>query len=100
MKYVDSVVSGENKVNIVMEFCQGGDLQALLRTRRQSNRPLPEMTILRFFLQMCFAIDSLHKKKVLHRDLKAPNIFLTGRLDEIRVGDFGIAKQKRESKDN
>lgn len=26
VKYVDSFISGANKVNIVMEYCQGGDL--------------------------------------------------------------------------
>ena len=26
VKYLDSFISGENKVNIVMEYCQGGDL--------------------------------------------------------------------------
>ena len=38
VKYLDSFISEENKVNIVMEFCQGGDLQCMLRTRRQNNR--------------------------------------------------------------
>ena len=31
VKYVDSFISGANKVNIVMEHCAGGDLQAMLR---------------------------------------------------------------------
>ena len=79
-----------------MEYCQGGDLQGMLRTRRQNNRPLPEMTILRYFLQICLGIDAFHQKKILHRDLKAENIFLTGKLDEVRIGDFGLAKQARE----
>ena len=79
VKYLDSFISEENKVNIVMEFCQGGDLQCMLRTRRQNNRQLPEMTILRYFLQMCLAIESLHYRGLLHRDLKAQNIFLTSK---------------------
>ena len=96
VKYVDSFISGQNKVNIVMEYCQGGDLQGMLRTKRQNNRPLPEMTILRYFLQMCLGIDSFHQKKILHRDLKAENIFLTAKQDEVRIGDFGLAKQAKE----
>ena len=68
----------------------------MLRSRRQNNRPLPEMTILRFFLQMCLGIDSFHSKRILHRDLKAQNVFLTAKQDEVRIGDFGLAKQMRE----
>ena len=26
VKYIDSFISGQNKVNIVMEYCSGGDL--------------------------------------------------------------------------
>ena len=39
VKYHDSFIS-ETKVNIVMEFCQNGDLQGLLRTKRCTNRPI------------------------------------------------------------
>jgi serine/threonine protein kinase len=34
VKYIDSFISGANKVNIVMEYCSGGDLQSMLRNRR------------------------------------------------------------------
>lgn len=60
VKYVDSFISGQNSINIVMEYCQGGDLQALLRSRCQNNRPLPESTILRYFLQLCIGIERIH----------------------------------------
>lgn len=93
VKYIDSFISGQNKVNIVMEYCQGGDLQGMLRTRRQNDRPLAEMTALKYFLQMCIGLLAIHKKKILHRDLKAQNVFLTSKQDEVRIGDFGLAKQ-------
>ena len=96
VNYVDSFISGQNKVNIVMEYCKGGDLQGLLRSRRQSNRKLPDQTILRYFLQMCLGLDTLHQKGILHRDLKAQNIFLTAKQDEVRIGDFGLAKQAKD----
>ena len=40
---------------------------------------------------MCMAIKHVHDKKILHRDLKTQNIFLTSK-GEIKLGDFGIAR--------
>lgn len=40
---------------------------------------------------MCLAIKHVHDRKIIHRDLKAQNIFLTGS-GEVKLGDFGIAR--------
>jgi serine/threonine protein kinase len=39
---------------------------------------------------MCLAIFHMHSRRILHRDLKTQNIFLTN--GRIRLGDFGISK--------
>ncbi|XP_060743977.1 serine/threonine-protein kinase Nek3 [Tachysurus vachellii] len=73
---------------IVMEFCSGGDL--LQKIRQQNGSLFPEDVILRWFSQMCLGTKHIHDKRVLHRDLKSKNIFLTDHLT-IKLGDFGSA---------
>ena len=37
------------------------------------------------------ALEYIHSKKILHRDIKSTNIFLS-ETGSVRVGDFGISK--------
>ena len=37
------------------------------------------------------ALEYVHSRKVLHRDIKTQNVFLTG-ANTIKLGDFGISK--------
>ena len=43
------------------------------------------------FLKITIGLAAIHNLKILHRDLKALNIFLTKDLD-IKIGDLGVAK--------
>lgn len=78
-------------LNIVMEYCNGGDLSQFIEKNKSSNIPLKEDLIWSMFLKITIGLATLHKSKILHRDLKALNIFLTKDLD-IKIGDFGVAK--------
>jgi NIMA (never in mitosis gene a)-related kinase len=52
---------------------------------------LNESVILTIFIQICFGLEYIHKRRIIHRDIKTDNIFLNENL-EVRIGDFGIAK--------
>jgi len=93
VKYYDSFVE-KNILNIVMEFCEGGDLANHIKG--QLGRPLTELKIWKFFIQMCLGLRYIHSKKILHRDIKSMNIFLC-KEDEIRIGDLGVAKSMAEN---
>jgi serine/threonine protein kinase len=43
-----------------------------------------------FMLQLISAVEYMHGNRVIHRDLKLGNVFLSGNM-EMKVGDFGLA---------
>ncbi|XP_053313734.1 serine/threonine-protein kinase Nek3 isoform X2 [Spea bombifrons] len=88
VKFVESF-EAEGHLYIVMEYCDGGDL--LEAIKRQRGKLLPEKTVLHWFVQMCLAVQHIHEKRVLHRDIKSKNIFLTQK-GTIKLGDFGSAR--------
>lgn len=90
VKYCDSF-EDKNFLNIVMEFCDGGDLRRFLEAQMKTGRKIKEDLIWKLFIEISIGLGYLHKKKVLHRDLKALNIFLTKSL-EVKIGDLGVAK--------
>ena len=94
VKYVDDF-SENGKFLIVMEFCEGGDLETYIKQQRQL---LPEDQIMNWFKQMISGIDYVHRKKILHRDLKPANIFLTSKF-QAKIGDFGISKSLGQTLD-
>ncbi len=47
--------------------------------------------ILNWFVQICLGLKHVHDRKILHRDIKTQNIFLT-KSGVIKLGDFGIAR--------
>eukprot|EP00740_Mantoniella_antarctica_P010689 CAMPEP_0181375704 /NCGR_PEP_ID=MMETSP1106-20121128/16886_1 /TAXON_ID=81844 /ORGANISM="Mantoniella antarctica, Strain SL-175" /LENGTH=267 /DNA_ID=CAMNT_0023494151 /DNA_START=200 /DNA_END=1001 /DNA_ORIENTATION=+ len=52
---------------------------------------LTEDEVMWYFVQICLALRHLHGQGILHRDLKAANIFIAAG-DIVKLGDFGISK--------
>ncbi|XP_039893683.1 serine/threonine-protein kinase Nek3 isoform X1 [Simochromis diagramma] len=73
---------------IVMEYCSGGDL--LQRIKQQKSNQFSVDNILKWFAEMCAGAKHIHDQRVLHRDLKSKNIFLTDN-GTVKLGDFGSA---------
>lgn len=76
---------------IVMDYADGGDLQSKIKIQKQKGRLFTEDEILDWFVQICLALKHIHDRQILHRDIKAQNIFLTSK-NEIKLGDFGIGE--------
>jgi NIMA (never in mitosis gene a)-related kinase len=87
--YIESFRSRDRHLNIVMAFCEGGDLYTKLKYRKK--QLLSEEQIIEWFIQITLALQYMHEQSILHRDLKTQNIFLT-KYEIIKLGDLGIAK--------
>ncbi|XP_063229975.1 serine/threonine-protein kinase Nek8-like [Bacillus rossius redtenbacheri] len=90
VRYLDSFHE-DSVFSIVMEFASGGTLQEFIA--RRDGRLLPQKSVLHLFCQAVLAVQHVHSHRILHRDLKTANIFLTGGpACVVKVGDFGISK--------
>lgn len=81
----------EEKMIIVMELADCGDVFKLIKNQILKKKFFSESKILNWFIQITCGLQYLHKRNILHRDLKTKNIFLTSQ-NLIKIGDFGISK--------
>lgn len=79
-----------DRLCLVTEYAQVGDLAHLLARRRKQHKPLKETVIWRYLLQLMSALRVMHSAGVVHRDLKSANIMLAAP-DLVKVGDLGVA---------
>ncbi|XP_052445317.1 serine/threonine-protein kinase PAK 5 isoform X3 [Carassius gibelio] len=91
VSYVDSFEDEQSGLYcIVMEYCAGGDLKKKMETQKEKGF-FEEQQILDWFVQICLALQYIHKNNVLHRDIRPENVFLTED-GFINLGDFGCSK--------
>ncbi|MGB1274573.1 MAG: serine/threonine protein kinase, partial [Nannocystaceae bacterium] len=86
-------------VFFAMEMLEGQDLGGLLDLERR----LPWTRARRIFLQITRALEAAHSHGVIHRDIKPENCFVLqrpGKVDFVKVLDFGIAKVVDEERKN
>ncbi|CAJ1423708.1 unnamed protein product [Effrenium voratum] len=88
--YYDTFVRS-NALYIVMEYADGGDLTNLIRKHKDDNEPFTETDAMTIFSQCLLALQYIHSKHILHRDIKSQNIFMM-QSGDAKIGDFGISK--------
>ncbi len=78
-----------SRLYMVIEWVEGRLLRAILNEQRK----LPVERAVHFALEICDALDAMHKHGVVHRDLKPENVMVDGE-DRIKLIDFGIAMKE------
>ena len=81
-----------------MDFVDNGDLDQMIRKKKReydtaktySDRFFSEEFVVNIFTQICLAVKHVHDKRVLHRDIKGRNIFMT-KSGLVKLGDFGVS---------
>ena len=74
---------------ILTEYCSGGNLN-----KRLARASSPELNF-RWMCQMAAALEYLHSRRVVHRDLKPDNALLTV-TEDVKLADFGLAREYTE----
>ncbi len=80
---------GRSRRYMVIEWVQG----KLLRTILNEEGKLPIERAVKLSIEICDALDTMHKHGVVHRDLKPENIMVCEG-DRIKIIDFGIAMKE------
>lgn len=76
---------------LAMEFLEG-------RTLKELKKPIPVKTAVQLLHPIANALQYIHGKNLLHRDVKPSNIIIT-KQRKVVLTDFGIAKWIAESQD-
>ena len=71
---------------LTMELCAGGDLLNFVRKRKKLDEGVSKV----IFKQLIEGLQYIHKKRILHRDIKLDNILLDGK-GNVKIADFGFS---------
>eukprot|EP00931_Biecheleriopsis_adriatica_P060419 TRINITY_DN36288_c0_g1_i1.p1 TRINITY_DN36288_c0_g1~~TRINITY_DN36288_c0_g1_i1.p1 ORF type:complete len:511 (-),score=84.84 TRINITY_DN36288_c0_g1_i1:168-1700(-) len=79
---------------IVQECADAGDLLQQINRCKQERTYLREADVWRYLDGMCQGLKALHDLRILHRDMKCANVFLSQGKDGViaKLGDFNVSK--------
>jgi len=95
IRYIESWWNGvgpcSGRLTVVMDHAEDGDLGVPRLAMERSGQYLQEGLVKRWLRQMLEGLAYMHNQNVVHRDLKASNVFLKDIWRTALLGDFGIS---------
>lgn len=83
---VSEIIETDQHVNLVMEYMANGSLLDILKRFGT----FPESLVASYIDQVLSGISYLHEHNIIHRDIKASNLLITGD-GAVKLADFGLA---------
>jgi serine/threonine protein kinase len=90
---IDNGVAPDGSMFMVLEYVDSGDLRDVVEARSG----LSEALALAILYQVVDGLAEAHRFKLVHRDIKPPNIFVSGD-GTAKLADFGIARSTEEQR--
>mmetsp|Transcript_58370 Transcript_58370/g.67404 ORF Transcript_58370/g.67404 Transcript_58370/m.67404 type:complete len:385 (+) Transcript_58370:398-1552(+) len=87
-----STVAGGRQMEIFLEFCSGGTLSTIRKRFDATNGRLSIPLIRSYTKQILEGLLYLHRKGVMHRDIKSDNVLISA-TGEAKLADFGCSKR-------
>jgi len=90
-----------NTLYMVLEYCNGGDMENFVRMERRNNSTLNHEQFKLLAWNVACGLSELHKRNIMHRDVKPKNILVikdpnTDELVDLKLCDYGLSKQVAE----
>ena len=87
----------KDKEYMILEYAERGTLYERIKEYSKANKKFNQIQILDWMIQIFIGLYSLHKKDIMHRDIKSDNLFLCNN-DVVKIGDLGQASSESKSK--
>lgn len=86
VNFLDSYLRGNSDLWVIMEYMEGGSLTEVIENNECK---LSEKQIATICLETLKGLQHLHKKHIIHRDIKSDNVLLDAK-GNVKITDFGF----------
>lgn len=95
ISYKEVFIDEDSSLCVIMEYASGGDLLNFLSSFIKEKEKVSEIEIWKIIVDILNGIKALHDMKIVHRDIKLANIFITE--EKIyKIGDLNVSKQAKQ----